>query len=274
MSAALPVFVRTCGNPMTDSLAGVAQALYDGFMSVFQRLSARVGEQDVLASRGYAICTAPRSGSNWLAELLHSTGVLGQPLEYFNGYSRRVLDDPTYPDDPRQQVQRILTMGKTPNGVYALKMFAYQFRAVETHVRLSQDLPNLHFVFLRRRDILGQAVSWARALQTNQYRSTQPSAGEATYNHAAILERLRIIIEEYALWDSYFARNGLSPVELNYEDMLEAPQKACDRVAKLFGLEDQAVIRTERINLVIQRDVVNEEWRRRFVAEEGDLNRL
>ncbi|TPL71848.1 hypothetical protein FJ941_28635 [Mesorhizobium sp. B2-3-13] len=41
--------------------------------------------------RGYSICTSPRSGSNFLCQHLSSTGVLGHPLEYFNGRGRRFL---------------------------------------------------------------------------------------------------------------------------------------------------------------------------------------
>jgi LPS sulfotransferase NodH len=76
-----------------------------------------------LIIRGYTICTTPRTGSNFLCELLSSTGVLGRPREYFNGAGRRLHDDPTYPDDPAGQFRRILTMGATPNGVYGLKVF-------------------------------------------------------------------------------------------------------------------------------------------------------
>src|SRR5882724_11277758 len=131
--------------------------------------------------RGYAICTAPRAGSNWLCQLLTSTGVLGRPLEYFNGIARRQLNDPSYPDDPGEQVARILTMGRTPNGVYGLKMFASQFREVAGSVKLSRELPNLRFIVLRRRDVLGQAISWTRSLQTNQWRSTQSATGGIYY---------------------------------------------------------------------------------------------
>jgi trehalose 2-sulfotransferase len=226
------------------------------------------------APRGYAICTAPRSGSNWLGQLLQSTGVLGTPLEYFNGPARRILDDPTYPDDPNRQVERVLTMGRTPNGVYALKIFANQFRAIESHIRLTRALPNLRFVFLRRRDVLGQAISWSRALQTNQYRSTQPVSGPATYDRGAIAERLRVIVEEYALWQSYFARNGLSPIEVTYEDLPHTAQVLCRKLAKLLGVKGKVVIQPKLIDLVIQRDDQSEQWRRRFVEEEGNPDRL
>ena len=82
------------------------------------------------------ICTTPRSGSNYLSQILESTGVLGRPREYFNGPARRVLDDPSYPDDVEAQIERILTDGATANGVYALKLFPDQFRRASARVRV------------------------------------------------------------------------------------------------------------------------------------------
>src|SRR6202011_3239873 len=75
--------------------------------------------------RGYAICTVARSGSNWLCRLLSSTDVLGKPMEYFNGRGLRLFTDPAYPDDPAEQLARVLSAGATPNGVYGLKVFAW-----------------------------------------------------------------------------------------------------------------------------------------------------
>jgi len=229
---------------------------------------------DVGTLRGYAICTVPRSGSNWLGQLLASTGLLGKPLEYFNGVARRLLDDLSYPDDPPQQVERILTMGRTANGIYGVKLFAPQFQQIESVVRLSRDLPNLHFVFLRRQDVLGQAISWARALQTNQYRANQREQGSRSYDRDFILDRIRQIVQEYSQWSAYFARTGISPVEILYEDLLNDPRPAVDRVAGLFGLDGQAHIRADCVDIEIQRDATSEAWRRQFLAEEGDRNRL
>src|SRR5262245_19531486 len=128
-----------------------------------------------LSMRGYAICTAPRAGSNFLGQVLASTHVLGRPLEYFNTLARRAIErDPTYPDDPREQIERILTAGATSNGVYGLKIFAYQHDKISTKVHWSEALPRLQLVHLKRRDLLGQAISWCRAEQTSQYRSNQP----------------------------------------------------------------------------------------------------
>src|SRR5215216_1000850 len=208
---------------------------YRDRMLIFRPLISPKTDADIRIVRGYAICTVPRSGSNWLGQLLTSTGVLGNPLEYFNGAARRQLTDPLYPDDPQQQVELLLTMGKTPNGIYGVKLFASQFQEIESKIRLTRDLPNLRFIFLRRRDLLGQAISWARALQTNQYRANQPVQGESSYDRVFILDRIRQIVQEYAQWNAYFARTGISPMELLYEDMLNDPRPAIARVSSLFG---------------------------------------
>ncbi|RAZ92872.1 hypothetical protein DPM33_03155 [Mesorhizobium hawassense] len=222
---------------------------------------------------GFAICTAPRSGSNFLSQLLSSTGQLGRPLEYFNGPGRRYFDDPDYPDDRNAQIEKILTMGATPNGIYGLKIFAYQNDWVEDEIEWTARLPNLQFIFLRRRDILGQAISWARALQTGQYRHGQTSTGEAAFDGQAILDRLRAIAIEYARWEMYFARNEIAALPVVYEDVANAPQQAVDSIAGLFNLHH---VRADarQVSVILQRDESTEKWRRRFVEEFGNLGRV
>lgn len=219
--------------------------------------------------RGYAICTSPRSGSNFLSQLLTSTGKLGRPLEYFNGPARRTLDHRDYPDDPESQLQAITRLGATANGVYAFKIFMNQFDQV-AHLGWASRLPNLSFVYLERRDVLGQAISWARALQTGQYRSMSASTGVAVYDSAQIRQCLSMILVEQARWRGYFALNGLQPLTIFYEEMVVAPQNTVDAVRDLVGLGGELLIDPAEINLVIQRDKTTVDWRDRFLAENAD----
>jgi LPS sulfotransferase NodH len=230
------------------------------------------GIQDDL--RGYAICTQPRSGSNIFCQYLSSTRRLGYPLEYFNGSGRRALGMPDYSDDPLEQIAFIRTGAATDNGVYALKLFAHQHDLISARHRWTELLPNLKFVYLERRDLIGQAVSWARAVQTSQFRSTQPVRGVAAYDGALILERLQAIVRERARWDMYFARTGISPLRTAYEDVIADPAREVARVAALVGLAEPVRIDPSAIDLQIQRDAASEEWRRRFHAEHGDPDRV
>lgn len=222
-----------------------------------------------LGPRGYAICTAPRSGSNLLCQYLSSTGKLGQPLEYFNPTARRALDDPRYPDDPVLQLRQILTSGMTSNGVYAVKLFAYQNAAVAATLDWTRSLPNLSFVYLRRRDRLGQALSWVKAVQTSQYRSTQPKQRAAVYEASLIRERLDALKGEETEWHQFFQSRCITPLEITYEDFIIAPQQTVDCVAAFVGVRKPVRIASDQIDLHIQRDVETEEWRVRFLDEVG-----
>jgi LPS sulfotransferase NodH len=227
----------------------------------------------MVRQRGYAICTQPRSGSNLLCQVLSSTDQLGYPLEYFNGPGRRALGLPDFPDAPELQIEAILRLGATPNGVYALKLFASQFAAFSRRLRWTDLLPNLHFVYLTRDDLLGQAISWARALQTEQYRSTQPAKQAAVYDAELIRSQLTAVVRERAQWEAYFARTGIEPVRIVYERFLEDQSSYVDRVASLVDIENPLVDQG-RVNLVIQRDAVTQEWKQRFRAENGDANMM
>jgi LPS sulfotransferase NodH len=225
---------------------------------------------DSVADRGYAICTSPRSGSNLLCQILSSTGVLGRPLEYFNGPGRRAFTDPSFPDDPAAQVRWILTKGATPNGVYAVKLFAFQHDQIAGHFAWTTVLPRLKYVYLERDDPLGQALSWVRAVQSGQYRSTIPGEVQPTYDAALILNQLTEIIRERARWSMFFARTGIAPEVLTYDTVVSDPQSAVDRVAGLVGISEHAVYDPSRADLAVQRDETTAQWRHRFIAEHGN----
>ncbi|MGV7033018.1 Stf0 family sulfotransferase [Methylobacterium symbioticum] len=229
-------------------------------------------ERDAPATRGYAVCGAPRSGSNYFCEVLSSTGVLGHPREYFNGAVRRQRDDPTYPDDPQAQIGRILTMGATPNGVYALKLFPGLFDTVAPHLKLTEALPNLTFVRLRRDDVLGQAISWVRSIQSRQFRSTEAAQGEIRYDAETIRLYVGQVCQRNARWDMFFARTGIAPLTITYEDLASDPQQAVGRVADALGISPRPRIASERVHLRVQRDNESRAWRERFIAECGDRN--
>ena len=233
------------------------------------------GAESPRVLRGYAICTQPRSGSNLFCQYLSSTNRLGHPLEYFNGSGRRALGIPDFPDEPEQQIAFILRKATSSNGVYALKLFAHQHDAVAARVSWTSALPNLRFVYHVRNDVLGQAISWVRAMQTGQYRSTQLATGVAGYDGGRILDRLLAIVRERARWELFFARTGVAPLRTAYEDLVADPLRQVRRVAEFLdvGEVDASIgIDAARIDLAIQRDAQSEAWRKRFHDEYGDAD--
>ncbi len=228
----------------------------------------------VAAWAGYAICGAARSGSSWFAKALGSTDALGRPADAFNTRFQQRLFGPDYPAGRLEQIGRVLTEGATPNGIYGVKIFPAVLFQMGHQIRWTRHLPNLRFVHWRRRDLLGQAISRVRAEATEQWRSTLDALGEADYDGGAILRALKFTASLDARWEVYFARNGIAPLRLVYEDALEDLQGAVDAVAALMDLDHRPRVDPSRIALEVQRDAETEAWRQRFVADHGDPDRM
>jgi LPS sulfotransferase NodH len=160
----------------------------------------------------------------------------------------------------------------TSNGVYGLKIFPSQHDAISAKVHWSEALPGLHFVHLERRDLLGQAISWWRAEQTSQYRSSHPVRAQPSFVAEEIERCLRAVIREQGRWHQFFARNAVQPLRLVYEDLIFAPQAAAEAIAKMLNIQEQPCIDPAQIDVVVQRDNISEEWRTRFVAERRNLD--
>lgn len=220
--------------------------------------------------RGYAICTTIRSGSTWLAELLASTGQLGRPAEYFSTkFQRRVLG-PDYPDDVRDQVAYALDHGSTPNGIYGFKIYPMQLEGLSTRLDWTRCFPRLRFIHFGRRDLLGQAISRVRVNQTLQWRSTLTASVAPHYDGPAILDEMRNTVAQDARWTLFFARTGIAPLRLVYEEALADVDATVAAVAALVGLDGPVAAAPERIAVAVQRDAINAEWRERFIADYGD----
>jgi len=226
-------------------------------------------------ARGYAICTEPRSGSVLLCHLLGSTGVLGVPTEFFDALvvKKMLGDHGEYPSDPEAQVPLIPVLGATPNRVYGLKVFSRHFDFAR-HTRWVERLPRLSFIHLTRRDVLGQAISHVRAMQTQQWTSRGQARSEPVYQFEAIDAEFLRITNAQARWAYYLGRNGLPVLHVVYEQLVQRPQETVNAIAQLVGLLEPAIVDFTRVGVAIQRDELTEDWRRRFIAQARNLARF
>jgi LPS sulfotransferase NodH len=220
--------------------------------------------------KSYVVCSSPRSGSTYLTLLLESTGLLGKPYEWLRGDGGRPHPDYTdYPTGPQDQLEQLLRDGGTPNGVVALKMFPEHFDK-RTESLWAERLPSLQYVRLVRQDLLGQAISLSMARQTDSYAYWTPERREPVYNREHIRNCMEFITTGDARWRLFFAKNNISPLFITYEDFTPAPQEVVNRVAALVGV-DNAPIDWSLLNIRVQRDERNAQWRERYVEDEGDL---
>ena len=225
-------------------------------------------ESESVAS-GYLICTEARTGSTFLCRALASTGVLGRPNEHFAWPRNRIAVG----RDPAGGLDALIAASATPNGVYGLKLFSYQFDMMQSSGWIGR-LDDPCFIHLERNDLLGQAISHLRAMQTDQYISNLPSAGEPRYDHRALSEVLANLARNQARWRQYFARNGIAPLRLVYEEVIADPLAAVRAVARHVGIAEPAALDLSEIETHIQRDALSGEWRERFLTVARDLSYL
>ena len=230
-------------------------------MSDYEALRTKIPEKVCI------IAATARSGSNFLADIMTATGQLGYPGEYFNlSATADVLG--TISEALEERIRYLVSASVSPNGVLSIKVFPdhLPFGSMD----FADFFPNPIWVWLRRRDLLAQAISWVIAIQTNAWSSFQPAVSPPIYDAKQIRQRLLQIISGNAKWELYFARNGIVPVALWYEDILTDRHGALGQIAARLGVSLPDQIGTA--NYRLQRTSMNQEWRDQFVDEYGDLN--
>jgi len=216
----------------------------------------------------YAICTEPRSGSTLLCQLLASTGALGRPDEFFRN-GDHCADFEAAPSTLEELAARF----STPNGVFGIKVFGAQF----DHTERSEWIRRLRitqFIFLEREDLLGQAISYVRALQTEQFFAHQEASGQPVYDAQEIYRHLIQLAESYARWRIFFARNGITPFGVTYERLIEDPTLLVLEIGRLLGVDLPISENLVQSHLKAQRDTISAEWRVRFLEDLQDRTKL
>jgi LPS sulfotransferase NodH len=259
----------TKSTPKRKPLRRIGKAMKRSWRHAAVRLGLRKGP----ASRGYMICTLPRSGSTYLCQLLQSTQVLGKPDEYFNTPAMRTHRDPKYPKDPLAQLDIVRSLGATTNGIYGVKLMTMHLALIAGRIDPFHDLPNVVLLRLTRRDLLSQAVSLARARQTRQFDAKDPQQGVPTYSATRIHHCLLDLQRQQAKWDNLFAQLAAQPLSFDYEELSRDPQHFVDLVAARMGIVPPVAIDWASVTRSIQRDDSTREWRARFLEETGSQYR-
>jgi LPS sulfotransferase NodH len=223
--------------------------------------------------RSIVLATDERTGSEWLCQLLGATGRLGRPSEYLNGpWMRRFLPD--YPEDVRAQIAVAWRVGTTANRCFSLKLHPWHVGRLLQGGTLSNTCPAPFFVRLSRRDLLAQAISLCKARQTGSFHSHVIAKRDAVFDADEIERLLGELALNRANWDMYFARTGIRPLSLSYEELCGDPLGVTRRIAMLVGervsRRDLAKVQPLRP----QADAVSADWRARYIRERGSLDRF
>lgn len=190
--------------------------------------------------RRYAIFFTPRSGSSRLTEMCEGTGVLGRPGEALNPAFLPTIAERMQADTPSAYFDTLGRM-RAAGGTFGLELTYLHLRLGCGSERAFLDaLRPTAAVWLLREDIVAQAVSLSRMLQTDIAHSLQTddrAQHEAEtvfrYDRRQILSQLMQLLWLEIRTERMFARHGIAPLRLSYERVTHRPE--AETLAGLAG---------------------------------------
>lgn len=148
-----------------------------------------------------------------------------------------------------------LAAGRTGNGVFAVRMMWETLEEVvgelgEMYPDLSGDgvgllartFGRVRFVYLRREDIVAQAVSLLRAEQTDVWHDPVQAARaeparDAQFDFDQVHQRVQLIGQHNLAWQGWFSAAGIEPFEVRYEELAADPIGTTRRILDFLGLD-------------------------------------
>lgn len=215
--------------------------------------------------RRLLIASTPRTGSTLLARMLWATGRAAAPKEYLNPTAlrdwawrragpveRRLLE--LIPRDGvavwaaarvrsagfrRDHLRQVLAHRTDAKGLFALKLHAHHARSWWA------DHPFADGVVVRlvREDVVGQAISWARARATNRWAAHQPDRPFRDRPDASAVDRrLEAIEADTRWWDDTLA--GHIVLRLSCEALVADPEGTVRQVLRALDdpLWDEVIV--------------------------------
>lgn len=235
----------------------------------------------------YTIWFTQRTGSTLLCKALEATRVAGIPNEWLY----RWLDDQHGKDQTQIQMP-LWERGSTSNGVFGLKHSFHEphfTKLIETfrhfpgglagennRVRIWENaFPNHRHIFMTRRNKVRLAVSWWKAIQTQEWHrlsSATPKAVELT--DAYSFDAIHHLFDECAMREAgiqeFFSEGKIVPLTIVYEDFIDEYEMTVRRVLEFLEL-DVPDMQIPLPALARTADDVSEEWVQRFREElQGD----
>ncbi len=219
------------------------------------------------AKHVYVVAATERSGGTYLCFELWRTGLLGAPAEYLN--FRHAL----FPmvlrlqaRSPEHFMQRLTETRTSPNGVFGLKLHWPQLQFLVTS-KATTILGGAKWIFNDRRDKVAQAVSFSKALKTQQWLSPMQPEGFPDYSFESILRCHRHFVGQRNAWMRFFKNAKITPLTVFYEDFTADRDRVVSGIVDQLGFPRSPRGEVQPPRIEKQADEINLEWAERFRRE-------
>ncbi|SOE68917.1 LPS sulfotransferase NodH [Burkholderia sp. OK233] len=237
-------------------------------------------------TRLYVIFIIARSGSTWLMEMAQNSNILGTPQEWFNeGWIHTC--EPALgcrppvaigTGDVDEYLRRTVADYRSQSGVMGLQLSPYQTECLCSMVERPRDICSLVQPFyLRRRNLVAQAISLYRSVRSEFFHSYQANPvlqsrlDAVEYNAAAIAGWCEHLVAGEVFFESTFRRLNLSPARFTYEDIIADPEDVLTWMNQTINPTSTTRVSANSKNLKTLRTEISEEWCHRFRTERADF---
>lgn len=233
--------------------------------------------------RTYLLATVPRAGSTHFSHVLWRTGCLGAPLEYLNFLPLSPYGFAAASSALQHQLWRsALRRRCSPNGVFGLKAFPMQLQELQSsnptlladvlEVMLPRDRAR-RIVYLRRRDRVAQAVSYARASLSGIWRKEQEERERKPleYSRQSLEAAEHGIIHQEGIWERMFDDLRIEPLTVWHEDVLADSVAAAQQVANYLGvrIDSDSIVSVPEIRKQSPGD--SKAWQARYASSRKNV---
>lgn len=201
--------------------------------------------------RRYAILCSPRSGSTLLSRALYKSQVAGDPLEYLNKHllaqARLRYEDPKM--GYSEFIRKAESSRTSMNGLFGIQLHYSQFvTAISSEAHDANYVSFLKrfdkFLWVRRKDKIAQAVSFAIAKKSRAWSSEDVSITSLSCDDFSTLElmkALRVVVGDDLGWQALTNHLSLQAEVLWYEDMVENFGGSVNRALRHIGAAPNAM---------------------------------
>lgn len=222
------------------------------------------------------LCSTGRSGSHFLGHLMAGTKMLGVPFEYFNLKNMEEWEK-IYKTKTANELLDKLRVDRVSqqSGVFSTKIHYSQLRHLGGIRFLLDNFRTAKYIFIKRKDLLKQAISMVIARQTGQWISGQKGKNvEPIYSYSAINFELKKIIKDNASWEYMFNSNGIEYHNVLFEDVVVNQDEELEKILK-FIFEDKdykidSVKFDNKLSTKKQSSHISDEWKEKFLKESNE----
>jgi trehalose 2-sulfotransferase len=233
------VMASVASEMMPPAKIEALRRVFDGHDRIAQAILRRFpgpAPAERITGRAYLLCITPRSGSSMLADVLGRTESVGTAHEHFSASPDDPLPEWMTPCANLDEVLRML-QANSPSGYFGIKGDLYQmFPLIAEGVFAGPDCIFKH-IYLTLRDHVGQAISLARAVKTNEWHSRDAPVPDPDLMFEDVLSYLRYLRQMEADWETVFSALQIRPLRLYYEDLIADPAGVFEQTRECLEVE-------------------------------------